>query len=312
MKKVIIVITSLFLLTGCVEFLDQKETNKISIQANLIRELDIRSKEELSLSWDLVDGRTNDVLVKVSLSELGFQKGNGLEEDKVIKLAKQLASNIDQPLLNPTITRDGVLKEGKNRVILSERELVNKMMSLYYYNKYLVLPIYEEVPQVTLDDLKTIKHSIIGSYVTYFNPNVSGRSINIKLSSQAIDHFVLAPNEIFSFNKVVGQRTTERGYQEAMEIVNKEFVVGVGGGICQTSSTLYNAVDKAGMEIIERYSHSRDIGYVPQNRDATVSWGGPDFKFKNPYDFPLLISTDVNLQTGKIEVQIYASQQPTE
>ncbi|HZH59227.1 MAG TPA: VanW family protein, partial [Metabacillus sp.] len=87
------------------------------------------------------------------------------------------------------------------------------------------------------------------------------------------------------------------------------FVEGIGGGICQTSSTLYNAVAEAGLEIIELHSHSRSVGYVPAGRDATVSWGGPDFKFMNNKDFPVMIKTIVNKQSGSIEVQILASKQ---
>ena len=72
-------------------------------------------------------------------------------------------------------------------------------------------------------------------------------------------------------------------------IVRGEFSEGIGGGICQISSTLYNAVDRAGLKIVERYSHSRSVPYVPPGRDATVNWGGPDFSFKNNYNQPILI-----------------------
>ncbi len=307
MKKFFMVIASLLIVAGCY---GSPNNHKSTLDASTVRETNERSRAELVLIWELVDVRTKDVVATIDARDLGYQRGNGLDEQKVIQLAKQLAKGIDQPLINPTITREGEIKEGRKRVILSERELVDRIMTLSYYNKRLVLPIYEEDPKISIEDLRVIKHSKISSYVTSFNPKVVGRSENIKLSSESIDHYVLGPDEVFSFNKVVGQRTAERGYQEALEIVNQEFVMGIGGGICQTSSTLFNAVDKAGLEIVERYSHSRDIGYVPPNRDATVSWGGPDFKFKNSFNFPILISAEVNLQTGKIEVIIYASQLP--
>lgn len=308
MKKIITILSSIFLLSGCFSGHNNGEERLIeSTNAYLIRELQLKGKNEIELVWTLIDGRTNDVLLHVHLDELGYQETKELDQNKVAQLARQLASGIDQPLVNPTISRDGQIREGKNKVILSEEELITRMMSLTYYNKNLVLPIYEEEPQVTIEDLQIIKNTRLSTYATYFNPSVVGRSENIRLSSKAIDHYVIGPNEIFSFNKVVGQRTKERGYQEAKEIVNQEFVMGIGGGICQTSSTLFNAIDNAGLEIIERYSHSRDIGYVPRDRDATVSWGGPDFKFRNPYNYPLLISTETNLQTGKIEVHVYGA-----
>ena len=81
--------------------------------------------------------------------------------------------------------------------------------------------------------------------------------------------------------------------------------MGIGGGICQTSSTLFNAVDQAGLEMIERYTHSREVGYVPAGRDATVSWGGPDFRFRNPFSYPVLIRSSVDKQRGEIQVTVH-------
>lgn len=311
MKRVIAAFISIFILTSCyINSEEEVEEKKVSEKAYLLRDTQIKERKELEFIWTLFDGRTEEVVMTVEVSELGYVKGEGLEEELVIQFARNLAQGIDQPLINPTITRTGEVKAGQKKVILSELELVEKMMSLAYYNKQLHLPIYEQEPSVTLEDLEIIKNLMLGSYTTYFNPNVHGRSVNINLSSEAIDHFVLGPSEVFSFNKAVGQRTRERGYQEAKEIVNKQFVLGIGGGICQTSSTLFNAIDKAGLEVVERYTHSREIGYVPTGRDATVSWEGPDFKFKNPYDIPILISAQTNLKTGKVEVQVYSSQMP--
>lgn len=307
MKKMIIVLTLFFFVSGCLNHgADETIVNEWKY-STFIREVQLTKKKELDLYWTLVDGRTNEVIQIVRLPELGYKRGFGFEEEKLVELAKSLAKDIDRPLVNPTITRDGELKEGQKRVILSEKELVNTMMSLAYYNKELYLPIYEEKPTVTKEQLAFIKERRLSSFTTYFNPNITGRSKNIYLSSKAIDHHVIGSNEIFSFNQVVGQRTKERGYQEAKEIVNKEFVMGIGGGVCQTSSTLFNAIDKVGLEIIERHSHSRDIGYVPPKLDAAVSWGGPDFKFRNPYAYPILISTETNLETGVIEIRVYAS-----
>ncbi|MCT8138838.1 VanW family protein [Anaerobacillus sp. CMMVII] len=311
MKQVITLLTSLFLLSGCLILNNEGEDSAIESRgAHLLRDVYLYEKKEQDLLWTLIDDRTGEEVISIHLSELDYQVGKGIDKQKAARLAKELALGIDQSLINPSITREGIIKPGRNRVILSEQELVDKLLSLAYSNKRLLLPIYTEEPKVTVEDLELIKNSLLSTYSTNFNPNVVGRSVNIKLSSQAIDHYVIGPNEIFSFNKVVGQRTKERGYQEAIEIINKEFVTGIGGGICQTSSTLFNAIDGAGLEVVERYSHSREIGYVPANRDATVSWGGPDFKFRNNYDIPLLITTETNLQTGKIEVQVYGPSVP--
>ncbi|MGO4888226.1 VanW family protein [Anaerobacillus sp. MEB173] len=307
--RVVLFLMSIVLLMGC----------QISKESMLVSKMnpDFQSKlkeiEKVPISLDihLVDDRVGEVIASVNLKELGYgeEEAESLDEESVSLLAKSLAEGIDQPMKNPTIDLEGNIIEGQNRIILSEQELVEKLMTLSYYNKELILPIYETPPTVSADQLIDILEVPIGNYTTYFNPNVQGRSMNIKLSSEAIQHFVLGPGDEFSFNGVVGQRTRERGYQEAKEIVNKEFVIGIGGGICQTSSTLFNAIDLAGLEVVERYTHSREIGYVPVSRDATVSWGGPDFKFKNPYDFPIIIKTDVSLQGGRIDVAVYTSQQ---
>ncbi len=262
------------------------------------------------IKWEvaLIDERTAEQEV-ILLNEFGYLPDlEQLDEKSLAKFAAKLARTIDQPMRNPTVTQDGTIIPGQSQIILSEKELVSKIQQLDYRDRELVLPIYETEPTVSEEELAGILDVSIGTYSTYFNPSVEGRSVNIKLSAESFQHFVLGPGDEFSFNKVVGQRTVERGYREAKEIVNKEFVMGIGGGICQTSSTLYNAIDAAGLEVIERYSHSKEIGYVPPNRDATVSWGGPDFVFTNPYNFPILLKTQVSLKSGKITVEVYSSQ----
>lgn len=311
MKKVILVLSSIFIFTGCVSFSDEvADEIKESQTSSFIREPSQKKTNEIDYTWSLVDKRTNEVVALVSLYDFGFVKGGGLKQEKLELFVSELAAKIDQPLINPTITRNGEIKAGQKRVVLNENELIEKLLTLHYYNKYLFLPIYEEEPKVTVEQLSDIKNSLISTFSTRFNSSVQGRSMNIKRSSEAIDHFVLGPEEVFSFNKVVGQRTKEKGYQEAKEIVNKKFIMGIGGGICQTSSTLFNAIDLAGLEIVERYTHSREIGYVKTGRDATVSWGGPDFKFKNPYKVPILISAKTNIQQGTIIVEVYSSEEP--
>ena len=173
-----------------------------------------------------------------------------------------------------------------------------------YVNRPVDLPVQRFKPELTTKELLQLKQKRLGSYTTYFNHRNENRSHNILLSAKAIDHHVLMPGETFSFNKVVGIRSQKRGYRMAKIIVKGEYSEGVGGGICQTSSTLFNSVDKAGLDIVERISHSRRVAYVPKNRDATVSWGGPDFKFKNSLNKPVLIEATV--QKGILSINIYA------
>ena len=122
---------------------------------------------------------------------------------------------------------------------------------------------------------------IISGYYTRLINSPAGRTKNVELSLKAIDGTVLPSGHIFSFNRVVGQRTAAKGYQYAPIFVGQKVVPGIGGGICQTSSTLYNAVLNTGLPILERHPHSMPVNYIPRGRDASISWGSADLKFKN-------------------------------
>ncbi|WP_241154341.1 VanW family protein [Staphylospora marina] len=170
-------------------------------------------------------------------------------------------------------------------------------------NKPTEIPMLEVEPSVTAADLQQVDQKLIGKYTTRFDPGNVNRTTNIKLASKAIDGLILMPGEVFSFNKVVGPRTAARGYKPAPVIVKGEYSEGIGGGICQVSSTLYNSVDEANLRIVQRRSHSKEVTYVPPGRDATVSWGGPDFKFKNNLNKPVLIR--IKISGSRLTVYTY-------
>lgn len=170
-------------------------------------------------------------------------------------------------------------------------------------NKPHQIPMVEVKPEVTSDDLREVHLNLIGSYTTRFNPGNVNRTTNMELSSKAIHNLVMLPGEKFSFNEVVGERTEERGYKTANVIVRGEYTEGIGGGICQVSSTLYNSTDRAGLKMLSVVHHSADVDYVPKGRDATVSWGGPDFRFQNNLDAPILLRIFIN--NGKLTANVY-------
>ncbi|MDR2648267.1 MAG: VanW family protein [Clostridiales bacterium] len=130
----------------------------------------------------------------------------------------------------------------------------------------------------------------IGTYTTY-TTNVPNRNTNISLACQFLSGTMLKPGSTFSFNRELGYTSESRGFKEAGILVNGMPDTGLGGGICQVSSTIYNAVLEAGLKVVERHAHSAAVGYVPKGRDATVSYGGPDFKFQNntPNDLYLIL-----------------------
>jgi vancomycin resistance protein YoaR len=132
----------------------------------------------------------------------------------------------------------------------------------------------------------------ISAYTTYYDKGDVGRCKNIAVAASLIDGVVLQAYGEFSFNNTVGKRTKEAGFQQAKIIVNGEYVLGVGGGVCQVSTTLYNAALKAGLTITEYHPHSLRVGYVPPSRDAMVS-GSSDLKLFNPHAFPVRVRTSV-------------------
>lgn len=132
----------------------------------------------------------------------------------------------------------------------------------------------------------------ISSYTTYYEKGDTGRCKNIKIAASLIDGVTVQPYGEFSFNTTVGKRTEEAGFKQAKIIVNGEYVSGVGGGVCQVSTTLYNAALKAGLQITEYHPHSLRVSYIPPSRDAMVSTYS-DLKLYNPHNFPVYLSAQV-------------------
>ncbi len=152
------------------------------------------------------------------------------------------------------------------------------------------IPLTIREPEVTLEDIEEKLFSeVIGEYSTTFKTSQVSRSKNILLASNKINGTILAPDEIFSYNDVVGERSYSEGFEEATVYMNGESVPGLGGGICQVSSTLFNAVVFADLEIVERVNHQLTVSYVPLGRDATVDYGNIDFRFKNTSGYPVKI-----------------------
>ena len=161
------------------------------------------------------------------------------------------------------------------------------------------------LPEITKEMLeKNLFKDVLGEYSTY----VSGTSVrknNVKLAGEKCNGIILLPGEEFSYNQTVGKRTKDAGFGEAGAYLNGETVQEVGGGICQTSSNIYNAIVLSNLKITERHNHTYISGYVPIGRDATVSWGGPDFKFKNDQKYP--IKLEVFYSNSRIYAKVYGT-----
>lgn len=165
--------------------------------------------------------------------------------------------------------------------------------------------------EITVDDLgKEAFPYLISTFSTKYDASNRNRSTNLKIAAEKINGKVLMPGEEFSFNKIVGKRTVEAGYKDAAIYADGGVVDGLAGGICQISSTLYNSVLLANLQVTERRNHSFTTSYAPAGRDATVVWGTIDFRFINSRSYPIKIEATVN--NGIAEFKLYGMQEEVE
>lgn len=166
---------------------------------------------------------------------------------------------------------------------LNHEDLFNKLnqkLSALSVPFHIELPIETALPKVTKTDLESID-TVLAVYSSNFNQSNTNRSENIRIAAHSINHLLLRPDQIISFNDLVGLRIAEAGFKEAPVIIEGKTVPDIGGGVCQVSSTLYNSILLADMKPIERTPHFHPLGYVPIGLDATVADNLLDFKFKN-------------------------------
>lgn len=163
-------------------------------------------------------------------------------------------------------------------------------------------------PEITEESLKALLfRDKLGACTTYYYGSTASRINNIDLVAQKLNGLVLMPGEEFSYNGYVGQRTEEAGFQYAGAYNNGQVVQEVGGGICQVSSTLYYATMCANLQTLERSCHTFIVTYLPIGLDATVSWPGPDFKFKNDRDCPIKILAWTEQENKSLTIEIWGS-----
>jgi vancomycin resistance protein YoaR len=322
----IIIVVSLIGLIGCSQKTSKEEELEKKIaelekkveeeqkekEEALKRQIEIEEEEQV-IMVDVVDPHTKKVIKTINPVEMGYgtdnEKYKAEIESWVTELARGSENRVgyDQRMIPDKIGMNGEIVKGKPRIILEESELVEKVMNASEKGEAVELPLYVFESGYRPEEAAYLSEVVIASYTTHFNSGVAGRSKNIELSAAAINNIILGTNDIFSFNTTVGPSDAAHGYQPAPEILNGKLVDGIGGGICQTSSTLFNAVDKLGVSYIEWHHHSLNVGYVPKGRDATVSYGGLDFRFENTTGIPLLIKAIVH--EGSLTVEIRTSKE---
>lgn len=232
----------------------------------------------------------------------------GLEE-AVASQVSEIASKWDKPAKNASISSFD--KQSGKFVFTGEeagqqvnQEALTAQIEAAIASKDFDAQITAEMtsvaPEITEGTARE-KYKTISTYTTKTTSN-SKRNTNVRLACEAIDGIVLAPGETFSFNDRVGERTTAKGYQSAAAYNNGEVVQETGGGVCQVSTTLYNAVVRSGLKTTVRRSHTFEPSYVTPGMDATVSWGGPDYAFINNSNTGIGVRASYGDQTCTVSI----------
>ena len=227
------------------------------------------------------------------------------ESTKLEEVAKNISQEINKEAVDAVLN----FNNGKITVTdetLGKRVLTDKLIARIDENIYelkdIEIPVEDIQPRVKKSLLSRI-NGVIGEFSTSFKGSSSGRIQNIKLSSKAISNKLILPGEEFSYNNTTGPRSAQSGYKEANVIIGGELTPGLGGGVCQTSTTMYNSLLLADLTILERHPHSIAASYVPYGQDAAVSYGYLDLKFRNDFDFP--IYTYAKVVGDRVNIYIY-------
>ena len=188
-----------------------------------------------------------------------------------------------------------VVSAGRNGRILDRATLLTALQRGFVRDERRYdLPMAVVKPDLTNDDVaKWPLDQVLGIHTTKFNTGDTQRSNNLQMAAAALDGLVIKPGAEFSFNEHVGPRVPEKGYMEAPVIQRNRLVLGIGGGVCQVSGTLFNAVLLAGLPILQRGNHSQPSNYVPLGRDATVVYEAIDFVFANDSGRPIVLATGI-------------------
>lgn len=238
--------------------------------------------------------------------ELEYKFDNNVLENFIITLEKDI--NIE--MKNSEMQRVNGKFIGTPEQIgekLNTQQAIEVVTSLIKEQKEekIALVVEKVLPQYTSEYYNKMNNSI-GNFDTIITNPAQGGVSNIKLASSKINDHLIYPGEVFSTNEALGPTTAATGYMPAPIIINGKLEDGIGGGVCQVSTTLYNAVMYAELEIVERQCHSRPVGYVDKGRDATLAGDYLDFKFKNSTQYPIYIESYV--QEDKLFVNIYGDE----
>ncbi len=233
------------------------------------------------------------------------------EEDSIVKTIEKISGQVNRKPVDATIR----LKSGEFVITpdITGLSLINKEAIQLIKDKIeshdisrTELPVETTEPEIKKSDLANISEKL-GEYTTRFDASNTNRTYNIALATKSVTDVLLRPGAVFSLNDIIGSRLAEKGYRMAKVIINNEYVDGIGGGLCQISTTLYNAALLSNLKIVERRNHSLPSDYVGLGRDATISGDYIDMKFENNSAYPIYIFGEV--KGNKVTFSIYGKKE---
>ena len=277
-----------------------------------IKEISYSFLIDEALAKGFYKGKSGNILKKaydsvvLAFNGSTVEISNDFDKTQLKKILEKIKKETDLEPQNASITyKNGkieILEDtiGRSLDIDINRELVENQLEKRNFNDILlkVENINAEITYAQIKDIDTV----VSDFYTAFSLSDQNRSDNIRLACSKLNGMILKPGQGFSMNEALGPRTTKNGYKEAPVIFKNELVPGTGGGICQVTTTLYNTVLKAKLQVLERSPHSMPLGYVQPGQDATIAEGSIDFKFMNDRDYPVCLSAYVKGNTIRIQM----------
>ncbi len=229
----------------------------------------------------------------------------GVKRTEVLEKIKEHATKIDVAAKDASMDASTwkITEEKPGLRVNIEKTLENILNA--EQGQEIELIVERTYPNITSRVLKNNIVEIAASSTPIIDKSQS-RTNNIELAAKKINNKILSAGEEFSFNRVVGRRTEDKGYEYAPIIIRTDEGPkkgdGVGGGVCQLSTTIFNAVEECGLEVTERHTHSSDVTYVPEGEDAAVSYGSIDLKFKNTRQYPIILKIYIESDTLIVKI----------
>ena len=305
------------------EFKNKINEKKVNINANG-NAYDLKMKDivlnynEDKLSYKILNNNKDKNIFRKYILILTKQKQEykleiDLKENVLKEKAQKIAKDTDKKCEEAKIIINGnniKYEDGKKgtkldtKSFLSTIEKCVKGNNIYKEDIKINGEYIDDNPKINKENLKKVNYKI-ATYSTTYVPG-GGRGSNVETAAKKIDDLLLMPGDEFSYEQSVGPVTQENGYTYAPVISDGELVQGIGGGVCQVSSTLYNTQLKSGILPTERRNHSHPVSYVPRGLDATLASGSIDYKFKNTHEYPIVINTYTG--GGKLTIEFWSNE----